>query len=136
MVELGIDFNELEHMDLNDAKNIVIKFDTKGWEKEENRTIKVGDKEFFLNTIDSSNWHYENNSVHFNRYVCKYQYKTYINLLCCIDGKGVLHKYDVLVTQDIKMPTSYYSNEEPIQILKLNQVVQVTIPARTVVTID
>lgn len=136
MVELDIDYNELEHMDINDAKNIMIKFDTEGWEKEENRTIKVGDKEFFLNTIDSSNWHYENNSAHFNRYICKYQYKTYINLLCCIDGKGVLHKYDVLVTQDIKMPTSYYSNEEPIQILKLNQVIQVTIPARTVVTID
>ena len=123
-------------MDLNDAKNIMIKFDIEGWEEEENRTIKVGDKDFFLNTIDSSNWHYENNSVHFNRYICKYQYKTYINLLCCIAGKGVFHKYDVLVTQDIKMPTSYCSNEEPIQILKLNQVVQVTIPARTVVTID
>lgn len=136
MVELGIDFNELEHMDLNDAKNIVIKFDTEGWEKEENITIKVGDKEFFLDTIDSSNWHYDNNSVHFNRYICKYQYKTNLNLLCCIDKKGVLHKYDVLITQDIKMPTSYYSNEEPIQILKLNQVIQVTIPARTVVTID
>lgn len=136
MTELDINFNELEHMDLNDAKNIMIKFDIEGWEEEENRTIKVGDKDFFLNTIDSSNWHYENNSVHFNRYICKYQYKTYINLLCCIDRKGVLHKYDVLVTQDIKMPTSYCSNEEPIQILKLNQVVQVTIPARTVVTID
>lgn len=136
MTELDIDFNELEHMDLNDVKNIMIKFDTKKWEKEENRTIKVGDKEFFLNTIDSNNWHYENNSVHYNRHICKYQYKTYINLLCCIDEKGVLHKYDVLVTQYIKMPTSYYSNEEPIQILKLNQVIQVTIPARTVVTID
>lgn len=136
MVELDIDYNELEHMDINDAKNIMIKFDTEDLEKEENRTIKVGDKEFFLNMIDSSDWHYENNSVHFNRHVCKYQYKTYTNLLCCIDGKGILHKYDVLVTQDIKMPTSYYSNEEPIQILKLNQVVQVTIPARTVVTVD
>lgn len=80
MVELDIDFNELEHMDLNDVKNIVIKFDTEGWEKEENRTIKVGDKEFFLDTIDSSNWHYDNNSVHFNRHICKYQYKTYIKL--------------------------------------------------------
>lgn len=136
MVELNIDFNELEHMDLEDVKNIIVKFDTEDWEKEENRTIKVGNKEFFLNTIDSSNWHYDNNSIHFNRYVCKYQYKTNINLLCCIDEKGKLHKYDVLVTQDIKMPTSYYSNEEPIQILKLNQVVQITIPARTVVTID
>ena len=136
MIELDIDFNELEHMDLERVKNIIIKFDTEDFEKEENRTVRVGSKEFFLNTISSSNWHYENNSVHFNRHVCKYQYKTNLNLLCCIDKKGVLHKYDVLVTQDIKMPTSYYSNEEAIQILKLNQVIQVTIPARTVVTID
>ena len=136
MTELDIDFNELEHMDLEDAKNIIVKFDDENWEKEENITIKVGSKEFFLNTISSSNWHYENNSVHFNRHVCKYQYKTNINLLCGIDENGILHKYDVIVTQDIIMPTSYYSNEKPIQILKLNQVIQVTIPARTVVTID
>lgn len=47
MVELDIDFNELEHMDLEDVKNIIVKFDTEDWEKEENRTIKVGNKEFF-----------------------------------------------------------------------------------------
>lgn len=80
MTELDIDFNELEHMDLEDVKNIIVKFDTEDWEKEENRTIKVGNKEFFLNTIDSSNWHYDNNSIHFNRYVCKYQYKTNMGL--------------------------------------------------------
>lgn len=34
MVELDIDFSELEHMDLNDAKNIAIKFD-EDWEEEE-----------------------------------------------------------------------------------------------------
>ena len=43
MVELDIDFNELEHMDLEKVKNIIIKFDTEDWEKEENRTVRVGE---------------------------------------------------------------------------------------------
>ena len=47
MTELDIDFNELEHMDLEDVKNIIVKFDTEDWEKEENRTIKVWNKDFF-----------------------------------------------------------------------------------------
>lgn len=136
MTELDIDFNELEHMDLEDAKDIVVKFDTEEWEEKENRTVKVRNKKFFLDIISSGSWHYENDSIHFNIHVFKYQYKTNINLLCCIDEKGVLHKYDVIVTQDVKMPTSYYSNEKPMQILKLYQAIQVTIPERTIVTIN
>lgn len=128
MVELDIDFNELEHMDLDEAKKIVCHFDNEDWYEELGATIDgVG---YGLDIVDEGDWNDQG----------KYQYKDVTGILCEILEDGSVSKYDIAVTQYITRSGSYFSEYyyeyEPLQVDQLVQKVipQQIIPERTVVT--
>lgn len=128
MTELDIDFNELEHMDLEEAKKIVSHFDNEDWYEELGAT--VNGVEYGLDIVDESNWDDQG----------KYQFKDVTGILCRISEDGSVTKYDIAVTQYITRCGSYFSEYnyeyEPLQVDQLVQKVipQQIIPERTVVT--
>ena len=128
MVELNVNFEELEHMDLEEAKEIVNHFDNEDW-YEELGAIIDGVK-YGLDIVDESNWDDQG----------KYQFKDVTGILCRISEDGSVTKYDIAVTQYITRCGSYFSeyNYEyaPLQVDQLVQKVipQQIIPERTVVT--
>lgn len=128
MVELNVNFEELEHMDLEEAKEIVNHFDNEDW-YEELEAIIDG-VEYGLDIVDESNWDDQG----------KYQFKDVTGILCRISEDGSVTKYDIAVTQYITRCGSYFSeyNYEyaPLQVDQLVQKVipQQIIPERTIVT--
>lgn len=128
MVELDIDFNELEHMDLEEAKEIVSHFDNEDWYEELGAIIDG--VEYGLDIVDEGGWDDQG----------KYQYKDVTGILCEILEDGSVSKYDIAVTQYITRSGSYFSEYyyeyEPLQVDQLVQKVipQQIIPERTVVT--
>ena len=128
MVELNVNFSELEHMDLEKAKEIVGHFDNEDWYEELGATID-GVK-YQLDIVDDGDWNDQG----------KYQYKDVTGILYKISGDDSVTKYDIAVTQYIKRSGSYFSEYyyefEPLQVDQLVQKVipQQIIPERTVVT--
>lgn len=128
MVELNVNFEELEHMDLEEAKKIVSHFDNEDWYEELGATVNC--VEYCLDIVDESNWDDQG----------KYQYKDVTGILCEILEDGSVTKYDIAVTQYITRCGSYFSDYyyeyEPLQVDQLVQKVipQQIIPERTVVT--
>lgn len=128
MVELNVNFSELEHMDLEKAKEIVGHFDNEDWYEELGATID-GVK-YQLDIVDDGNWNDQG----------KYQYKYVTGVLYKISGDDSVTKYDIAVTQYITRSGSYFSEYyyeyEPLQVDQLVQKVipQQIIPERTVVT--
>lgn len=128
MVELNINFEELEHMDLEEAKEIVSHFDNEDWYEELGATID-GVK-YQLDIVDESNWDDQG----------KYQYKDVTGILYKISEDDSVTKYDIAVTQYMTRSGSYFSEYyyeyEPLQVNQLVQKVipQQIIPERTVVT--
>lgn len=128
MVELNINFEELEHMDLEEAKKIVSHFDNEDWYEELGAIIDG--VEYGLDIVDESNWDDQG----------KYQFKDVTGILCRISEDGSVTKYDIAVTQYITRCGSYFSeyNYEyaPLQVDQLVQKVipQQIIPERTIVT--
>lgn len=128
MIELNVNFEELEHMDLDEAKKIVNHFDNKGWYGDLGATIDG--VEYWLDIADEGDWIDEG----------KYQYKDVTGILCEILEDGSVTKYDIAVTQYITRCGSYFSDYyyeyEPLQVDQLVQKVipQQIIPERTVVT--
>lgn len=128
MVELNVNFEELEHMDLEEAKKIVSHFDNKDWYEELGATIDG--VEYGLDIVDESNWDDQG----------KYQFKDVTGILCRISEDGSVTKYDIAVTQYITRSGSYFSEYyyeyEPLQVdqLVLRVIPQQIIPKRTVVT--
>lgn len=128
MVELNVNFSELEHMDLEKAKEIVGHFDNKDWYEELGATID-GVK-YQLDIVDDGGWNDQG----------KYQYKDVTGVLYKISGDDSVTKYDIAVTQYITRSGSYFSEYhyeyEPLQVDQLVQKVipQQIIPERTVVT--
>lgn len=128
MVELNVNFEELEHMDLEEAKEIVSHFDNEDWYEELGAIIDG--VEYGLDIVDESNWDDQG----------KYQFKDVTGILCRISEDGSVTKYDIAVTQYITRCGSYFSeyNYEyaPLQVDQLVQKVipQQIIPERTIVT--
>lgn len=128
MIELNVNFEELEHMNLEEAKKIVNHFDNEGWYEELGAT--VNGVEYGLDIVDESDWDDQG----------KYQYKDVTGLLCKVSEDNSVTKYDIAVTQYITRCGSYFSeyNYEyaPLQVDQLVQKIipQQIIPERTVVT--
>lgn len=128
MVELNVNFSELEHMDLEKAKEIVGHFDNKDWYEELGATIDG--VQYQLDIVDDGDWNDQG----------KYQYKYVTGVLYKISGDDSVTKYDIAVTQYITRSGSYFSEYyyeyEPLQVDQLVQKVipQQIIPERTVVT--
>ena len=128
MVELNVNFSELEHMDLEKAKEIVSHFDNEDWYEELGATID-GVK-YQLDIVDDGNWDDQG----------KYQYKDVTGILYKISEDDSVTKYDIAVTQYMTRSGSYFSEYyyeyEPLQVNQLVQKVipQQIIPERTVVT--
>lgn len=128
MVELNVNFEELEHMDLDEAKKIVSHFDNEDWYEELGATIDG--VEYGLDIVDDGDWDDQG----------KYQYKDVTGILCKTSEYGLVAKYDIAVTQYITRCGSYFSeyNYEyaPLQVDQLVQKIipQQIIPERTVVT--
>ena len=128
MIELNVNFEELTHMDLEEAKKIVSYFDNEGWYEELGATIN--DEEYGLDIIDDENWDDQG----------KYQYKDVTGILFKISEDDSVTKYDIAVTQYITRSGSYFSEYdyeyEPLEVHQLVQKVipQQIIPERTIVT--
>ena len=128
MIELNVNFEELKHMDLEKAKEIVSHFDNKGWYEDLYAVIDGNKYETYV--VDEGDWDDQG----------KYQYKDVTGVLCRISEDGSVTKYDIAVTQYITRCGSYFSeyNYEytPLQVDQLVQKVipQQIIPERTIVT--
>ena len=129
MIELDVNFEELEHMDLEEAKEIVSHFDNEDWYEELGATIDG--VEYGLDIVDESNWDDQG----------KYQFKDVTGILCRISEDGSVTKYDIAVTQYITRCGSYFSgyNYEyaplPLQVDQLVIPRQI-IPKRIIVTFE
>lgn len=128
MIELNVNFEELEHMDLEEAKEIVSHFNT--GEDCEDLYANIDGVEYETYIVDESDWDDQG----------KYQYKDVTGLLCKVSEDNSVTKYDIAVTQYITRCGSYFSeyNYEyaPLQVDQLVQKIipQQIIPERTVVT--
>lgn len=128
MIELNLNFEELEHMDLEEAKEIVSHFDNEDYYEELGATIDG--IEYGLDIVNEGDWDDQG----------KYQYKDVTGILSEILEDGSVTKYDIAITQYITRCGSYFSDYNyeynPLQVDQLVQKVipQQIIPERTVVT--
>lgn len=127
MEGLNVNFEELEHMDLEEAKKIVSHFNNEDDFEELSTTIDG--IEYGLKIVDETDWDDQG----------KYQYKDVTGVLCEILEDGSVTKYDIAVTQYITRSGSYFSDYyyqyDPLQVDQLVQKVipQQIIPERTIV---
>ncbi len=127
-MEFNINFEELEHMDLEEAKEIVSHFDNEDWYEELGATIDG--VEYGLDIVDVGDWIDGG----------KYQYKDVTGILCRTSEDDSVTEYDIAVTQYITRSGSYFSDYyyeyEPLQVDQLVQKIipQQIIPERTIVT--
>lgn len=130
MIELNVNFEELEHMDLEEAKEIVSHFNNEDWYEELGAT--VNGVEYGLEIVDDGDWDDQG----------KYQYKDVTGVLCKTSEDGSVTKYDIAVTQYITRSGSYFSEYyyeyEPLQVdqLVLRVIPQQIIPKRIIVTFE
>lgn len=127
MEGLNVNFEELAHMDLEEAKKIVSHFNNEDDFEELGATIDG--IEYELKIVDETDWDDQG----------KYQYKDVTGILCEILEDGSVTKYDIAVTQYITRSGSYFSDYyyqyDPLQVDQLVQKVipQQIIPERTIV---
>lgn len=127
MEGLNVNFEELEHMDLEEAKKIVSHFNNEDDFEEISTTIDG--IEYGLKIVDETDWDDQG----------KYQYKDVTGVLCEILEDSSVTKYDIAVTQYITRSGSYFSDYyyqyDPLQVDQLVQKVipQQIIPERTIV---
>nr|DAP47753.1 MAG TPA: hypothetical protein [Caudoviricetes sp.] len=128
MMEFNINFEELEHMDLEEAKEIVSHFDNEDWYEELGATIDG--VEYGLDIVDVGDWIDGG----------KYQYKDVTGILCRTSEDDSVTEYDIAVTQYITRSGSYFSDYyyeyDQLQVNQLVQKIipQQIIPERTIVT--
>ena len=128
MTEINVNFEELVHMDLEEAKKIVSHFDNEGWYEELGATVDGA--EYRLDIVEDGDWDDQG----------KYQCKDVTGILYKIAEDGSIIKYDIAVTQYITRSGSYFSEYdseyEPLEVHQLVQKVipQQIIPERTIVT--
>lgn len=129
-MEFNVNFEELEHMDLDEAKKIISHFNTE--EDCEDLYANIDGIEYGTYIVDESNWDDQG----------KYQFKDVTGILCRISEDGSVTKYDIAVTQYITRCGSYFSeyNYEyaPLQVdqLVLKVIPQQIIPKRIIVTFE
>ena len=97
MTEINVNFKELVHMDLEEAKKIVNHFDNEGWYEELGATIDG--TEYELDIVEEGDWDDQG----------KYQCKDVTGVLYKISEDGNVTKYDIAVTQYITRSGSYFS---------------------------
>lgn len=130
MIELNVNFEELEHMDLDEAKKIVNHFDNE--EDCEDLYANIDGIEYKTYIVDDGDWDDQG----------KYQYKDVTGVLCKTSEDGSVTKYDIAVTQYITRSGSYFSEYyyeyEPLQVdqLVLRVIPQQIIPKRIIVTFE
>lgn len=130
MIELNVNFEELEHMDLEEAKKIISHFDIEV--DCEDLYANIDGIEYGTYIVDESNWDDQG----------KYQYKDVTGVLCKTSEDGSVTKYDIAVTQYITRSGSYFSEYyyeyEPLQVdqLVLRVIPQQIIPKRIIVTFE
>ncbi|MBS4902290.1 MAG: hypothetical protein KHZ96_07400 [Coprobacillus sp.] len=128
MIELNVNFEELEHMDLEEAKKIVSHFDNEDWYEELGAIIDG--VEYGLDIVDVGDWIDGG----------KYQYKDVTGILCRTSEDDSVTEYDIAVTQYITRSGSYFSDYyyeyDQLQVNQLVQKIipQQIIPERTIVT--
>ena len=130
MIEFeNVNFEELKHRDLEEAKEIVKRFDEVTWLEDVGCEFNGGSYATML--LEESNW--EDGG--------KYQYKEEYGLLCKVDTKGVvIDKYDICVVNDITRSGSYFSeyyyeNEFRAEQIVKKVIPEVVIPEHAVITI-
>lgn len=129
-MEFNINFEELEHMDLEEAKEIVSHFDNEDWYEELGATIDG--VEYGLDIVDVGDWIDGG----------KYQYKDVTGILCRTSEDDSVTEYDIAVTQYITRSGSYFSDYyyeyDQLQVNQLVQKIipQQIIPERTIVTFE
>lgn len=112
-MEFNINFEELEHMDLEEAKEIVSHFDNEDWYEELGATIDG--VEYGLDIVDVGDWIDGG----------KYQYKDVTGILCRTSEDDSVTEYDIAVTQYITRSGSYFSDYYyEYDQLQVNQLVQ------------
>lgn len=130
MIELNVNFEELEHMDLEEAKKIVSHFDNEDWYEELGAIIDG--VEYGLDIVDEGDWDDQG----------KYQYKDVTGVLCKTSEDGSVTKYDIAVTQYITRSGSYFSEYyyeyEPLKVdqLVLRVIPRQIIPKRIIITFE
>ena len=126
----NVDYEELRHMNLDEAKEIIKKFDDVTWL--EDTGCEINGNKYTIEILLESDW--EDGG--------KYQYKEEYGLLCKIgDSDEVIEKYDICVVNDITRSGSYFSDYYYENELKVEQIVkkivpEVVIPEHIVITIE
>lgn len=130
MIEFeNVNYEELKHMDLEEAKEIVKQFDEVTWL--EDVGCEFNGERYGTEALLESDWDDGG----------KYQYKEEYGLLCKVDGEGVvIDKYDICIVNDITRSGSYFSEYDYENEFRVEQIIEkvipeVVIPEHTVVTI-
>ena len=131
MIEIkNVNYEELNHMDLEKAKEIIENFDATTYL--EDSLCCFNGESYTTIFLDESEWDDDG----------KYQYKTEYGLLCKLNKKGeVVVMYDICVVNNITRCGSYFSeysyeNEFRVKQLIKKVVPKVVIPEHTVITIE
>ena len=130
MIEFeNVNFEELKHMDLEEAKEIVKQFDEVTWL--EDVGCEFDGERYGTEALLESDWDDGG----------KYQYKEEYGLLCKLDNDyTVIEKYDVCIINDITRSGSYFSEYYYETELRVERIIEkvipeVVIPEHTVITI-
>ena len=125
----NVNYEELKHMDLEEAKEIIKQLDDATWLEEVGCTIN-GER-YSTEDLLESDWDDGG----------KYQYKEEYGLLCKLDdNRNVIEKYDVCIVNNITRSGSYFSEYYYETELRVERIIEkvipeVVIPEHTVITI-
>lgn len=130
MIEFkDINYDELKHIDLEEAKAIVKQFNEVTWL--EDAACEINGEKYSIEKLLESEWDDGG----------KYQYKEEYGLLCKVDGEGVVvDEYDICIVNDVTRSGSYFSEYYYENKFRAEQIVkkvipEVVIPEHTVITI-
>lgn len=130
MIEFeNVNFEELKHMDLEEAKEIVKQFDEVTWL--EYVGCEFNGERYSTEALLESDWDDGG----------KYQYKEEYGLLCKLDNdRNIIEKYDVCIVNGITISGSYFTEYDYENEFRAEQIVkkvipEVVIPEHTVITI-
>ena len=130
MIEFeNVNYEELKHMELETAKEIVKQFDEVTWL--EDVGCEFNGERYSTEALLESDWDDGG----------KYQYKEEYGLLCKLDNdRNVIEKYDVCIVNGITISGSYFTEYDYENEFRAEQIVkkvipEVVIPEHTVITI-
>ena len=130
MIEFeNVNYEELKHMELETAKEIVKQFDEVTWL--EDVGCEFNGERYGTEALLESDWDDQG----------KYQYQEEYGLLCKLDEScNVVEKYDICIVNDVTRSGSYFSeyyyeNEFRAEQIVKKVIPEVVIPEHTVITI-